>query len=127
MTKTGDYVEGKGIYAGEIRDSMGENPKQLFVALKDLPYRKDWDKAVNYKYKNGYKLPDIRELSQIYHYKEAINKGLVDNGGEKFKNDWYWSSTEYGNGYAWLLRFSSGNRFASGKYGTDYVRPVLAL
>lgn len=77
----GDYIEGKGIYAGEIRDSMGENPKQLFVALKDLPREKDWDKAANYKYKNGYKLPDIRELSQIYHYKENNIKAgsIADN------------------------------------------------
>lgn len=127
MTKIGDYVKGKGIYAGEIRDSMGENPKQLFVALKDLPCEKDWDKAVNYKYKKGYKLPEIRELSQIYHYKEAINKGLVDNGGEKFKDYWYWSSTESYSGTAWGLHFSSGSRAYASKCNTLYVRPVLAL
>lgn len=127
MTKIGEYVKGKGIYAGEIRDSMGENPKQLFVALKDLSEEMSWDKAVNYKYKKGYKMPDIRELSQIYHYKEAVNKGLEDNGGEKFKDDWYWSSTEsYSNG-AWFLTFYSGDRWNGNKYTTQYVRPVLAL
>lgn len=125
--KIGEYVEDKGIYAGEIKDSFGDNPKQLFVNMVDIQEEIDFITAKEECEKIGYKMPDIRELSQIYHYKDAINKGLENNGGEKIKEDWYWSSTERDSNRAWGLIFSSGYRDYGYKYDTLYVRPVLAL
>lgn len=124
--KIGDFVEGKGIYAGILYDENGENPKELFVATEDAPEEIDWDttKAQDY---GQYRLPDIRELMQIHLYQNAINAGLKRNGGEVLRNEYYWSSTEYSAGYAWTLNFYNGRRGAPGKGYSSYVRPVLAF
>lgn len=73
--KIGDFVEGKGIYAGVLYDENGENPKSLFVAMKDAPEKMNWSTAMAQDY-GQYRLPDIRELTQIHLYKDAINAGL---------------------------------------------------
>ena len=120
------YVKGKGIYVGLIYDENGENPKKLFIALKDAPEKMTWDEAIRYDSK-GYRLPTIRELSLIHMYKDAINAALKKHGGKPLEDDWHWSSTEYSNGSAWLLHFSNGYRDWYYKYGNYYVRPVLAF
>ena len=126
--KIGDFVEGKGIYAGVMYDENGENPKSLFVAMKDAPEKMNWSTAMAQDY-GQYRLPDIRELTQIHLYKDAINAGLRKNGGEALKDNWYWSSSEYGtyDYYAWVVRPSDG--YVSGNYkGSSFrVRCVLAF
>lgn len=121
-----DYVKDKGIYAGLIYDENGENPKKLFIALKDAPEKMTWDEAIRYDFK-GYRLPAIRELSLIYMYKDAINAALKKHGGQPLKDGWYWSSTEYVAGTAWNLGFGNGSRGAPNKDYDYYVRPVLAF
>lgn len=76
-----------------------------------------------------YRLPDIRELTQIHLYKDAINAGLRKNGGEALKDNWYWSSSEYGSAddYAWVVSPSDGNMYYTNKYYSHRVRCVLAL
>ena len=68
---------------------------------------------------NGWRLPTKDELNMMYENKDKIG-GFADN--------FYWSSTEYGNGDAWGQFFSIGNQFnVNGKYNTDYVRAVRAF
>ena len=74
----------------------------------------------------GYRVPDIRELTLIHLNIDDVNAGLSAAGGEKFEG-WYWSSTEYNSNYAWRLTMYNGNRYANYKYSNGYVRPVLAL
>lgn len=126
--KIGDFVEGKGIYAGVMYDENGENPKSLFVAMKDAPEKMNWSTAMAQDY-GQYRLPDIRELTQIHLYKDAINAGLRKNGGEALKDNWYWSSSEYGSfGYgAWVVRPSDGTMYSSNKGTSHRVRCVLAF
>ena len=121
-----DYVKDKGIYVGLIYDENGENPKNLFVALKDAPEKMTWDEAIRYDFK-GYRLPTIRELSLIHMYKDAINAALKKHGGKPLKDDWYWSSTENSAANAWDVNFLNGERWYNYKYNTGYVRPVLAF
>lgn len=122
--KIGDFVEGKGIYAGVLYDENGENPKSLFVAMKDAPEKMNWSTAMAQDY-GQYRLPDIRELTQIHLYKDAINAGLRKNGGEALKNNWYWSSSEPSYGHAWGVRPSDGSM---GYYGyKDLSRPVRCV
>jgi hypothetical protein len=123
------YYAGKGIYVGKLADIKGENHKHIFVALNDLPEQLTWEQATNFKYNDGYKLPDIRELSFIHLYKDAVNSALKKHDGKPFKDDdWYWSATECNATDAWYLNFSSGYRDAGNKYNSwDYVRPVLAF
>lgn len=123
--KIGDFINDKGIYAGVLYDENGENPKELFVAMEDAPKKMDWNTAMAQDY-GKYHLPDIRELTQIHLYKDAINAGLEKNGGEAMQDDWYWSSTERSAAGAWYVSFTSGGRWGGYKYGTGYVRLVLA-
>ncbi len=124
--KIGDFVEGKGIYAGVMYDENGENPKSLFVAMKDAPEKMNWSTAMAQDY-GQYRLPDIRELTQIHLYKDAINAGLRKNGGEALKDNWYWSSSENDYGYAWTVRPSDGYVNYRDKDNSYRVRCVLAL
>lgn len=75
-------------------------------------------------------MPNLRQLEAIHKNKEVLNKAFIAAGGEALDNEaYYWSSTEYGNGYAWKLRMSDGyrNDNLKGDYNYNYVRPVLAL
>ena len=129
--KIGDFVEGKGIYAGVMYDENGENPKSLFVAMKDAPEKMNWSTAMAQDY-GQYRLPDIRELTQIHLYKDAINAGLRKNGGEALKDNWYWSSSEK-HGYgcdagAWVVGPSDGYMYYyRNKRNSLPVRCVLAF
>lgn len=125
--KIGDFVEGKGIYAGVLYDENGENPKSLFVAMKDAPEKMNWSTAMAQDY-GQYRLPDIRELTQIHLYKDAINAGLKEHGGEALKDEYYWSSSEYNYGSAWYVRPSDGTMLLStNKLYSGPVRCVLAF
>lgn len=126
--KIGDFVEGKGIYAGVMYDENGENPKSLFVAMKDAPEKMNWSTAMAQDY-GQYRLPDIRELTQIHLYKDAINAGLRKNGGEPLKDEYYWSSSEYNDDdyFAWVVSPSDGGMYYTNKDNSIPVRCVLAL
>ncbi len=70
---------------------------------------------------SDWRLPTIRELNLMY------NVYIVGNGANLNSND-YWSSTEYGNNYAWLHFFYLGYQDTSNKYDTNYsVRAVRAF
>jgi len=63
-------------------------------------------------------LPSKYELNLLYLQKNVV-------GG--FASDYYWSSTEYNDGFAWLQFFNTGYQNYVGKYGTYYVRAVRAF
>jgi len=75
-------------------------------------------------YFNGYKdwfLPSKDELDLMY--KNLKQKGL---GG--FNNNWYWSSSHYGNkGSAWNQNFSDGSQEGYSRDSTLSVRAVRAF
>ncbi|BAE49261.1 DUF1566 domain-containing protein [Paramagnetospirillum magneticum] len=51
---------------------------------------------------------------------EAFKKG----GAEAFAQDWYWTSTEFGSGSAWVQLFDTGYQ---GSYGKDWSARVRAV
>ena len=63
-------------------------------------------------------LPSKDELNKLFLKKNKI-------GG--FSNNYYWSSTEDGNGLAWYQYFYNGYQYYSNKYTTYYVRAVRAF
>lgn len=72
-------------------------------------------------------LPSLTELEKLFANKAAINASLKALGVALLEG-WYWSSTEYNNYYAWVLRMSDGYRDWFSKNNlNEYVRPVLAL
>jgi hypothetical protein len=72
-------------------------------------------------------LPSKDELNQMYENKAMINSTATANSGSNFTNNYYWSSTEYDAGSAWLQSFNNGDQANGGKSNTVYVRAVRAF
>jgi hypothetical protein len=72
-------------------------------------------------------LPSKDELNKMYLKRGDINTTAVANGGSDFSTNYYWSSTEYDNGKAWLQNFVNGTQFGYNKGLTDGVRAVRAF
>lgn len=128
----GDYIPGKGVYAGELKEDEGIY--QIFVPL--FNYKEDeknnfsWNEAIkiDFSYFNvaGMILPTIQMLSLIFLNKKYINSKIKELGGDILEG-YFWSSTEYNSFYAWKLYMFNGYRYYNYKNFTYYVRPVLAL
>lgn len=98
------------------------NGRVIVLALRDEPNKMNWHDAV----KIG--IPTREEWMAIAENLDAVNAALVRAGGEPLKNDWYWSSSEYSNLYAWYSSLGlSYGLDGSSKLGNHNVRPVLAL
>jgi hypothetical protein len=96
----------------------------LIAAPRNQSKGIQWDKAVSMckEYNGGeysdWRLPNKDELNKLYLNRKKI-------GG--FSNYAYWSSTEYGNNYAWYQAFGSGYQYGSNKGYTGSVRAVRAF
>jgi len=75
----------------------------------------DWDEATKKCKEMGGRLPTRVELIDLH-----------DNHREECEEmeDGYWSSTECGSDYAWLVYFLVGNVYYNGKTGSLLVRCV---
>ena len=90
-----------------------------------------------FEYVNSYKtegtqagdwhLPSMGELYAIYGNMGVLNIALGKIGGTKLRTDYYWSSSEYSDDYAWYLNFYLGNVSNYYKTSRYYVCPVLAF
>ncbi len=69
-------------------------------------------------------LPSMRDLNNIYQYRNLINKTLTSLGKDKLTNDMYWSSTEKDEGLAWVLDMR-GAETVFDKDDVYHVRPVI--
>lgn len=100
------------------------NGRTIVLGLRDEPKQMNWHDAV----KIG--IPTKNEWMAIAENLEDVNKALIKAGGEPLKEDWYWSSSESSNGYAWIsyLGYSYGLYNYNKDYNYNlYVRPVLAF
>lgn len=136
--KTGNFVYTDHSVSEELDSSktvkgvlcvMTDNPEhKIVIGLKDAPEKQDWYDCKAYCEDNYMRMPTIKESSEIYAQKDAINKALELAGGEPLKEDgYYWSSTEYDYYTAWKLNLYNGYRSCNNKNFTYYVRPVLAF
>lgn len=106
-----------GVRAAQI------NGRVIYLALQDEPQQMNWYDAVKIV------IPTKSEWMAIAENFNVVNKALICAGGEPLKRDWYWSSSEYDNSYAWYSYFygSYGLDWTNKSYDGIYVRPVLAL
>jgi hypothetical protein len=77
---------------------------------------------------NDWFLPSKDELNQMYQNKATINSTATANSGSNLQtSDYYWSSTEGANNFAWVQSFYNGYQSFNFKDLTDYVRAVRAF
>ena len=77
-------------------------------------------------------LPAKDELDQLYCVKDTVNtaiKKIIASGGTatNLSTDWFWSSSQDCNIYAWPQRFSDGLQYVNVKDYTFSVRAVRAF
>ena len=75
-------------------------------------------------YKDGWYMPSIAELAEMYKNKDVVNSVLSAVGGTQIYSSYYWSSSQYSStcSYAWSLDFSDGYLYyRSGKAYNFYV------
>ena len=54
-------------------------------------------------------LPSFGEMMMIYANMTKVNYALsLINGADQLQETWYWTSTEYGAAYAWILYLNDG-------------------
>jgi Mlc titration factor MtfA (ptsG expression regulator) len=65
----------------------------------------------------------------MYQNKATIDATAGANGGSGFASasDYYWSSTEFNNGYAWFQNFYNGAQLYYNKNYPNRVRAVRAF
>ena len=80
-------------------------------------------------YKDGWYMPSIAELAEIYKNKEAVNSVLSAIDGIQIYSSCYWSSSQYSSFYiyAWELDFSDGYLGYNAKCYNNYVCCVRAF
>ena len=111
---------GDGLKAGEMNTALIialqtiDNPMGNFAAKVCADYSVTVDGVM---YGDWY-LPSREELFLMYVHKETI-------GG--FKNDYYWSSTEFSSISAWSQNFFNGSQFNLNKSLPYSVRAIRAF
>lgn len=79
---------------------------------------------------SGWFFPSIEQMKGMYANKGTLESAFGKVGGTGFKNDWYWSSSEYSNDaayYGWFVDFGNGRDSFNLKFDDYYVRPCLAF
>lgn len=134
--KTGSYIYTDGTRSEELDQSKTiagilcnvTDTHEIVIMPVESEERLNFDEAQQFCQSAGGRCPTIDELTGIYLNKDKINAALKAANLPALKESYYWSSTEYGNNLAWLLRMSDGGRVWFNKNRTNlYVRPVLAL
>ena len=134
--KTGSYIYTDGTRSEELEQSKTiagilcnvTDTHEIGIMPVESEERLNFDEAQQFCQAEGGRCPTIDELTGIYLNKDKINAALKAANLPELKESWYWSSTEYDNYGAWILRMSDGARSYNTKHlSYDYVRPVLAL
>ena len=135
--KLGDtyYVDGKAVgVVVAINSRIKGESKNLVLALNSPEKEMNWYEAMDFYKDNldGWRLPTKEECYIFGSNLEEINSWLENSGGSPLEG-WFWSSSEYYNGYAWYFCTDSGagSGGLTDYYKSDYcyvvVRPVLAF
>lgn len=90
---------------------------KLEVAEKNFTKVMNWDdaKAACEMLDDGWRLPTLEELVEIYQNKDQV--GVFPNGR-------YWSSKETDGEYGYFQDFNNGKQDLANKFKTFYVRAV---
>ena len=124
-------------YSGYMDGSTGWSILAAFVEDEDEQGNYPvWNECLKYgtynhltgDLENGWYLPTINELHQIYTKKEVINASLEATSGKKLQNNNYWSCCQYYEGIgnysdmAAVLNLSNGMTYS---YEKKYSGPLI--
>ena len=135
--KTGTYIYSDGTYSKKIDKTKTiagilcnvTDTHEIAIMPVESEEWLNFDEAQQFCQSAGGRCPTIDELTGIFLNKDKINAALSAANLPELKECWYWSSTEYDDYYAWLLRMSDGTRdyYDKDDYYNDYVRPVFDI
>ena len=135
--KTGTYIYTDGTRSDELDQSKTiagilcnvTDTHEIAIMPVESEERLNFDEAQQFCLAEGGRCPTIDELTGIFLNKNKINAALKAANLPELKERWYWSSTEYDYGYAWILWMDDGSRSYDFKisFNINYVRPVLAF
>lgn len=109
----------QGLTEEESKKIIGEPIKigNLLVAQNNFEQMMDWENAKEAcnSLGEGWRLPSKDEIHILYENRDSI-------GGFDNDNDYYWTSTQYSDGIAWVFSDGATNFYAGSNPG--YVRAV---
>lgn len=128
-----DNEDGISIYT----DSKGDeyvrvkfNDKDFCIAAYDyVKHGKDkftWDEAMKSLEDDGLTTFAKEQLHLCINHRDEINNRLEEIG-EVFKKEWYWTIDEYNIKCAWSFYIKNGNVTDLNKENHFMIRPVLNL
>lgn len=110
-------------------DTTGTDADKRYPAFYFAKNYKTTATNLGAAYENGWYLPTVAELFDIWKVKATVDAASSLCGGSQFGNSYYWSSSQYAspaNG-AYKLGFSNGDWDDTGKFGFYYVCAVRAF
>ena len=111
-------------------DYAGQANTAAIISQDTSTSNKAADYCNSYTFKNGKSgyLPAFGEWYQAYYNKSAVNTAMSKIGGTAMNTSYYyWSSTQYSSGYAWILNWSNGYVDYDYKSRSYYVRAFCAI
>jgi hypothetical protein len=121
--KIGDKMPDGTVFAGISPDTN----KSMYATLADAPLTMTFNKATEYAAKldahghQDWHVPTKAELNVLFNNRAAIGGFNVTGSNPA---GWYWSSSSNYKWFAWVLRFSDGYQYYSGKVNHSSVRCV---
>ncbi len=129
--QTGTFIYWDGTNSAEFNPekklkgiAVVEDDNHAFLVLPKDVKNVDWWDGKRKCEEEFAQMPNLRQLEAIYKNKEVLNKAFIAAGGEALDDEaFYWSSTEYTSGYAWVLYMNNGNRnYYSKNYDGNIIR-----
>ena len=96
--------------AGLADDTTGTDADTRYPAFYFAKNYKTTATNIGAAYENGWYLPTVAELFDIWKVKATVDAASSLCGGSQFGTSWYWSSSQYAivGDYAYLLIFYDG-------------------
>ncbi len=130
-TDGSDNLEQIATFLGEENDTTGEGAKDRYPAFY---YAKNYQDVTGSHvkapdYAEGWYLPTIAELFDVWKVKATVDAASELCGGSKFGTSFYWSSSQYASydDDAFKLSFGSGVWYNNSKIFTYYVCCIRAF
>ena len=115
-------------------DGIGNTPKIIeqldgYTDSKGVVGAPAAEACAAYTFPNGKKgyLPALGEWQGVYNNKTAVRSAMTLIGGTAMEIYYYWSSTQYKDGFSWTLDWNDGGLVSYDKSVYTYVRAFATL